>query len=404
MKVMKEIIAKGITKAKEIIEKIKKHFFPDNELIENAIICEDILSANVCAALKKAAEKLKVKAAEVHKIVREAVKKGITKAKEIIKIVDLATNFKCEDALAADVCAKIREVAADLKIKMDKVMKVMKEIIAKGITKAKEIIEEIKKHFFPHNELIENAITCEDILSANVCAALKKAAEKLKVKAAEVDRIVREAVKKGITKATEIAKIVRAKIVELATNFKCEDALSAEACAKIREVAAVVHVKFEKVMKVIKEIIAKGITKAKEIIDEIKKHFFPTLEIDELSLVKCEDVLSAKVCTELRTVAKKLKVKVEEIDNIIRKLVKEKITDAKRIIKEVRAKLVELAKNFKCTDVLSEAVCKEIKDFAAKIKIEAKKVDEIIKKIVVEGVTKAKEIIKKIIEHFFPKP
>merc|ERR1719209_2385474 len=158
MKVMKEIIAKGITKAKEILDEIKKHFFPGNELMENAITCEDILSANVCAALKKAAEKLKVKAAEVDKIVREAVKKGITKAKEIIKIVrakivDLATNFKCEDALAADVCAKIREVAGELKIKMDKVMKVMKEIIAKGITKAKEIIEKIKKHFFPDNEL-----------------------------------------------------------------------------------------------------------------------------------------------------------------------------------------------------------------------------------------------------------
>merc|ERR1712168_643695 len=284
-------IAKGITKAKEIIEKIKKHFFPDNELIENAITCEDILSANMCAALKKAAEKLKVKAAEVDKIVREAVKKGITKAKEIIKIVrakivELATNFKCEDALAADVCAKIREVAADLKIKMDKVMKVMKEIIAKGITKAKEIIEKIKKHFFPDNELIENAITCEDILSANACAALKKAAEKLKVKAAEVDKIVREAVKKGITKAKEIIKIVRAKIVELATNFKCEDALAADVCAKIREVAADLKIKMDKVMKVMKEIIAKGVAKAKEIIEEIKKHFFPR---NEMTLVKCED-------------------------------------------------------------------------------------------------------------------
>merc|ERR1719431_152996 len=233
-------------------------------------------------------------------------------------------------------------------------------------------------------------ITCEDVLAANVCKALKKAAEKLKVKAAEVDKIVREAVKKGITKAKEIIKIVRAKIVELATNFKCEDALAADVCAKIREVAADLKIKMDKVMKVMKEIIEK-----------IKKHFFPD---NELTLVKCEDVLSAKVCTELREVAAKLKVKIEEIDNIIRKLVKEKITDAKRIIKEVREKLIELAKNFKCTDVLSESVCKEIKDFAAKIKIEAKKVDEIIKKIVVEGVTKAKEIIKKIIEHFFPKP
>merc|ERR1711973_899154 len=199
----------------------------------------------------------------------------------------------------------------------------------------------------------------------------------------------------------EIAKLVREKLVEMAKNFKCEDALSADICAKIKEVAATLKIKYAEVMKVMKEIIAKGITKAKEIIEKIKKHFFPD---NELTLVKCEDVLSAKVCTELREVAAKLKVKIEEIDNIIRKLVKEKITDAKRIIKEVREKLVELAKTFKCTDVLSETVCKEIKDFAAKIKIEAKKVDEIIKKIVVEGVTKAKEIIKKIIEHFFPKP
>jgi len=286
-------------------------------------------------------------------------------------------------------------------------MKVMKEIIAKGITKAKEIIEEIKKHLFPDmevNELMTNEIVCEEILSDKVCAALKEAAKKLKVKVEEVDKIVREAVKKGITKASEIIKIVRAKIIELATNFKCEDALSAEVCDKIKEVAALMKIKMEKVMKVMKEIIAKGITKAKEIIEEIKKHFFPHMEIEELNLVKCEDVLSPKVCTELRVIAKTLKVKVEEIDAIIRKLVKEKITDAKRIIKEVRAKLIELAKNFKCTDVLNESVCKEIKDFAAKIKIEAKKVDEIIKKIVVDGVTKAKEIIKKIIEHFFPKP
>merc|ERR1719334_1521342 len=163
----------------------------------------------------------------------------------------------------------------------------MKEIIAKGITKAKEIIEEIKKHFFPHAELMGNKITCEDILSESVCAALKKIAEKLKVKAAEVDKIVREAVKKGITKAKEIIKIVRAKIIELATNFKCEDALSASVCAKMREVAKEPGVKFEKVMKVMKEIIAKGITKAKEIIEEIKKHFFPHAELIENEIV-CE--------------------------------------------------------------------------------------------------------------------
>merc|ERR1719334_728881 len=391
--------------AKEIIEEIKKHFFPGQE---NDIVCEEILAEKVCKSLKEAAEKLKVKAEEVDKIVREAVEKGITKASEIAKLVreklvEMATNFKCEDALPAEWCAKIREVAATLKIDYAKVMKVMKEIVAKGITKAKEIIDEIKKHFFPGQELMVNAITCEDIFSEQVCVALKKAAEKLKVKAAEVDKIVREAVKKGITKAKEIIKIVRAKIIEMATNFKCEDALAADVCAKLREIAAELKIKFAEVMKVMKQIIAKGVVEAKKIIEYIKKHFFPGQDLMCPSPT-CEDVLSAKVCTELRDIAKRMKVKAEEIDAIIRQLVKEKITEAKVIIEKVKAKLVELAKNFKCTDVLNESVCKEIKDFAAKIKIEAKKVDEIIKKIVVEGVTKAKEIIKKIIEHFFPKP
>merc|ERR1719309_1025370 len=175
--------------------------------MENEIVCEEILSDKVCAALKAAAKKLKVKVEEVDRIVREAVKKGITKASEIIKVVrakiiELAKNFKCEDALSADICTKMREVAAKLKVKFETVMKVMKEIIAKGITKAKEIIEEIKKHFFPHHELMENKIVCEDILSDKACAALREAAKKLKIKVEEIDRIVREAVKKGITKAS----------------------------------------------------------------------------------------------------------------------------------------------------------------------------------------------------------
>jgi len=155
----------------------------------------------------------------------------------------------------------------------------------------------------------------------------------------------------------------------------------------------------------IKNLVVKGYTKIKEIIDAIKHHFFPghLQGVDIINAITCEDVLSKEVCTDLRNIAKRMKVKISEIDAIIRKLVEEKITDIKVIIKKVKEKLVELTK-IKCSDILSEAACKEIKDFAAKIKIEAKKVDEIIKKIVVDGVTKAKEIIKKIIEHLFPKP
>ena len=60
-----------------------------------------------------------------------------------------------------------------MKVKMEKVMKVIKEIVAKGITKAKEIIEEIKKHFFPSMDVNGEKITyCLGII--NPCITLDK--------------------------------------------------------------------------------------------------------------------------------------------------------------------------------------------------------------------------------------
>merc|ERR1712141_364829 len=183
--------------------------------------CEDVLSADMCKKLRDAAEMFKIKAAEVDKMIRQAIAKGVTKAKEIFKIVQaklikMAKNFKCTDALSKDICDKIAEVAAKLKVKMAEVMKVIKGIIAKGITKAKEIIEEIKKHFFPGEV---NVIVCEDVLADNVCKALREAAKILKVKVEEIDAAVREAVNKGLTKAKDIIRFVRSKIDSFVKEF-----------------------------------------------------------------------------------------------------------------------------------------------------------------------------------------
>ena len=58
--------------------------------------------------MRKAAEKLKQKIQVVDQLVRDAVKQGLTKGKEIVahireKLVDLAKNVKCEDILAEKV-------------------------------------------------------------------------------------------------------------------------------------------------------------------------------------------------------------------------------------------------------------------------------------------------------------
>merc|ERR1712243_430088 len=205
----------------------------------------------------------------------------------------------------------------------------MGELVAKGITKVKEIIEKIRKRFFPSAVLeIEEAITCEDILPAKTCADLRAAAEKLKVKVEEIDAIVRELVKEKITKAKEIIKRVREKIVDLAKNFKCTDILSEKVCTKIYEIAEKLKVKAAAVTKFLKELVAKGITKMKDIIEQLRKKFFPGVlyEIEGTLItyeaVTCEDFLPAETCAELRAAAEKLKVKVEEIDAIVRELVK----------------------------------------------------------------------------------
>merc|ERR1719244_1048217 len=335
---IRDLVVKGITKAKEIIEEIKKHFFPgvEGELI-NVITCEDVLSADMCKKLRDAAEMFKIKAAEVDKMIREAIAKGVTKAKEIFKIVqakliEMAKNFKCTDALSKDICDKIAEVAAKLKVKMAEVMKVMKKIIAKGITKVKEIIEEIKKHFFPGEV---NVIVCEEVLADNVCKALREAAKILKVKVEEIDAAVREALDKGLTKAKDIIKFVRAKIESFVHDFKCERVLDEGICAKIHEIAALIKVDAAKVDAFIRDLVVKGITKAKEIIEEIKKHFFPGVEGELINVITCEDVLSADMCKKLRDAAEMFKIKAAEVDKIIREAIAKGVTKAKEIFKIV---------------------------------------------------------------------
>merc|ERR1712139_628267 len=97
--------------------------------------------------------------------------------------------------------------------------------------------EEIKKHFFPHLEgELENAITCEEILSEKVCKALEDAAKKLKVDIAKINELINEALDKGMRKASEIAAYIRGKLIDL-SKITCADVLSESICEKIKAVA-----------------------------------------------------------------------------------------------------------------------------------------------------------------------
>merc|ERR1712141_601909 len=170
------------------------------------------------------------------------------------------------------------------------------------------IIDYIKKHFFPQLEgELEIVIKCEHVLSDKVCKQLREIAEKLKIGAEIIDKYIREAIAKGMTKAHEIIAYIKEKMIAI-SKITCEDVISKDICDKIREVAAKLKIKFDAVIKVMKEAIAKGLSKIKDIIDYIKKHFFPQLEGELENVITCEEVLSDKVCKELREIAEKLKL------------------------------------------------------------------------------------------------
>merc|ERR1712168_1727605 len=59
---------------------------------------------------------------------------------------------------------------------------------------------------------------------------------------------------------------------------------------------------------------------------------------------KCEDVLSEKICATLRQTAQEVKQKIEVIDHLVVKAVKEHLKDAEAIVQKVRQQLAEMAK------------------------------------------------------------
>merc|ERR1711936_914438 len=386
---VREAVAKGITDAKAVIAHVRQ------QLIDMAkdFHCGSILPEYVCSEIAEVAAKVSIKMEQVEEFMKVLVSKGITKLKEIIE--ELKKHFfpsaeinaiVCEDVLAADVCAKIHEIAEKVKVDVKKVDEFIKKLVVKGITKIKEIIEKIKHHFFPDlkAQLIENVIVCEEVLADNVCKALREAAKILKIKIEEVDKAVREALDKGLTKAKEIIAFVRAKIEQMVHNFKCTDVLDEGICAKIHEIAALIKVDAAKVDAFIRDLVVKGITKAKEIIEAIKKHFFPGVEGELINVITCEDVLSADMCKKLRDAAELFKIKAAEVDKMIREAIAKGVTKAKEIFKIVQAKLIEMAKNFKCTDALSKDVCDKIAEVAAKLKVKMAEVMK-VKEIIVKG-------------------
>merc|ERR1711910_39266 len=252
-------------------------------------------------------------------------------------------------------------------------------------------IDYIKKHFPSLGEELANEIICEEILSDKVCHDLREAAKKFKIKAEEIDKLVREALDKKLRKAKDIIHGIRTKIVDMATNFKCTDALSESVCAKIKEIAAKFKVDYQKVMKLIKDIIAKGKEKAQEIIDYVHKRMV------DLSKVKCTDVLSESLCTKIKAFAEAFKIKYAKIIEVMKTAIAKGLDKISEIIDYIKKHFPhlgkELANEIICEEILSDKVCHDLREAAKKFKIKAEEIDKLVREALDKELRKAKDII-----------
>ena len=90
------------------------------------------------------------------------------------------------------------------------------------------------------------------------------------------------------------------------------------------------------------------------------KKRFPKYEISLFLILvfiaHSSHIFTFQTCEDLIRVAKKLKVDIKEIDTIVKELTEAGITDATRIVRIIREKLVDMAVNFTCKSILPEKV------------------------------------------------
>merc|ERR1711962_820136 len=246
--------------------------------------CEDVLPLDTCNQLRGISQLFGEKVSAVNDAIKDAAAHHITKVKDILdfvrnELVEKAKGFTCEKILTPQKCQDLFDIAALLNVKRIQVQLALKDAIARGISNVQDIY---KQAVIEMRDRFSN-LQCADVLSPDLCEKLKKFAEfahlksgevvkairesasKLKEKAGEVNEAVRAAINKHLTNAQQILDAAREFLVEKATNFKCEDALSEATYQKIDKIASLLKLKVSDVNLAIKEAIVKGALKAKEI-------------------------------------------------------------------------------------------------------------------------------------------
>jgi len=292
----------------------------------------------------------------------------------------IALPQKCEDVFTQDQCDKLRAIAQKFGESATDLNNAIKEAAAKHIGKAKDILSFVQEYLVTHAKNFK----CENVLPAESCANLVKIGELLKLKKDQVNTAIREAMVHGATKAKEIYQKAIEYARDVLSRTTCEDWMSADTCAKIKDFAKMAHLRSQDVIKAIREAVIEGAVK----VQDIYQHAIDILSNE----ITCEAVIGAAVCEKLEKAASLLGEKMSDINDAVRAAVKKHISKASGIISFVQEYLVDKAKNFKCENVLNEELCASIMKIGGHFKDGADVINKAIKEAIVHGANGMQEI------------
>merc|ERR1711872_501915 len=340
IKAVREAIIEHASNAQEIFQKAM-------DFLTGEITCEGIFGADVCSKLQKAAQMLGEKAEVINAAIREAVSKHLTKISDILnfvqeKMVDLATDFKCEKVLSADMCATIDKIGGHFKDSIDVVNKAIKEAIVHGATGVQEIYNVAIAWLRDHVK----ASKCEDLISADVCRKIRDFANKVHVSAKDVLQAVKEAIASGVTKVTELYKVVVKYIMDRWTDLIGDEEMLAlsessdelilpglrEALEKVVDkVLNDLKVKSDDIRAMIKKVIMEGKIRIAEIKQKIKDLLAEIGSQDDQMFQMNKQELVEKLKEALKKAKGMSKILIEKL----MKMSKEQLAKAKALIKMI---------------------------------------------------------------------
>jgi hypothetical protein len=268
-------------------------------------------------------------------------------------------------------------VAQKLKLTAQQVRLAIEQAVQAGKSTAKDIFNQAIK-------ILTGQISCEKIFGATACNNIKSAMDKFHEQRALLKEAIMSVALKNLANTAEFLLGVKEFIISRIKNFQCSTVLPAEICTKLSKIAQRLKILPGKLHEAIEIAIFSGAQTAQAIYKGAIEFL--------TAMIKCDNILTPKACQNLLNAAKKLHEQAQLIKGAIMEAALKQITDAKQILKTVRDKLIEKAKNFNCTDVLPKEQCQLLMQIANRFKIRAQNVTKILITAVVKGAGTAQNI------------